>query len=59
MSRRADVTLARANRQALDLLRAAHRSLLYGRSDAALYLLRRVEATLAAGAELYERGRDD
>lgn len=55
MSKRADVTLARANRQALDLLRAALRSADHGRNTAATYLLRRVEATLVAGIDQYER----
>lgn len=58
MSGRADATLARANRQALELLRAAQRSLVVGQAaEAAVYLLTRVEATLVAGIEQYERNR--
>lgn len=57
MSGRADATLARANRQALELLRAAQHARSAGREAAALYLLGRVDATLAAGFEQYERDR--
>jgi hypothetical protein len=57
MTREADVTLARANRQALDLLRTACAML--GTVDIrqrreALRLLGRVDETLVAGLELYE-----
>jgi hypothetical protein len=57
MTRRADATLARSNRHALDLLSAARLAGARGERQAHAYLLSRVRATLVAGLELYERDR--
>jgi len=60
MTKLADVTLARSIRQSLELLRAARRALEpvdAPEADHVDYLLIRVDDTLGAGLELYERGR--